>query len=59
MTIPVRSGPPAGGWYVNVHDGTMNDILQADGEPGPLFQPLVCGNVQGQTAQQPFSGTHS
>lgn len=59
VTIPVQSAPPASGWYVNVHDGNMNDILQADGQPGPLFQPLVCGNVQGQTAPQPFSGTHS
>lgn len=44
-TISVTSPPPASGWYVNVHDGTMNNILQADGQPGPLFQPLVCGNV--------------
>jgi hypothetical protein len=41
----VPSPPPAGGWYVNVHDGTMNDIFQ-NGQPGPLYQPLVCGNVQ-------------
>ena len=44
-TITVNSPPPASGWYVNVHDGTMNDILQ-NGQPGPLFQPLACGNVQ-------------
>lgn len=45
-TFSVTSPPPASGWYVNVHDGDMNDILQANGQPGPLFQPLACGNVQ-------------
>lgn len=45
-TLTVASPPPASGWYVNVHDGDMNDILQADGQPGPLFQPLACGDVQ-------------
>lgn len=44
-TFSVNSPPPASGWYLNVHDGNMNDILQ-NGQPGPLFQPLACGNVQ-------------
>lgn len=44
-TITVNSPPPASGWYLNVHDGSSNDILQ-NGQPGPLFQPLGCGNVQ-------------
>lgn len=44
-TFSITSPPPATGWYVNVHDGNMNDILQ-NGQPGPLFQPLACGDVQ-------------
>lgn len=32
------------GWYVNVHEGDMNQIL-VNGKPGLLFQPVLCGNV--------------
>ncbi|MBO0838614.1 MAG: CHRD domain-containing protein [Actinobacteria bacterium] len=40
----VMTPPPAQGWYVNVHEGDMNQIL-VNGQPGPLFQPVLCGNV--------------
>jgi Cu/Zn superoxide dismutase len=40
----VTSPPPPQGWYVNVHEGDMNQIL-VNGMPGALFQPALCGNV--------------
>jgi hypothetical protein len=40
----VTSPPAAQGWYVNVHEGDMNQIL-VDGKPGLLFQPVLCGST--------------
>ena len=42
----VASGPPAGGWYVNLHMGSPNQILSS-GKPTLLFAPILCGNVPG------------
>lgn len=45
-TIAVSGPPPATGWYVNVHFGSMQQILQ-DGKPTMLFAPILCGDVHG------------
>ncbi len=37
VTTPV----PATGWYLNLHQGTSNNIL-ANGQPTPNFRPLLC-----------------
>ena len=40
----VTSGPPASGWYLNLHQGDSNTIL-ANGSPAPAFRPLLCANI--------------
>lgn len=35
---------PAGGWYLNLHQGNSNNIL-ANGNPTINFGPLLCGNI--------------
>lgn len=40
----VPLGLPAGGWYLNLHQGTSNNILQG-GEPTILFRPLLCASI--------------
>ncbi|WP_018180543.1 CHRD domain-containing protein [Jongsikchunia kroppenstedtii] len=45
-TISVSGPPPATGWYVNVHFGSMQQILQ-DGKPTMLFAPILCGDIHG------------
>jgi hypothetical protein len=40
VTAPV----PASGWYLNIHQGDSNTILQ-NGQPTIDFRPLLCGNI--------------
>ncbi|WP_072688047.1 CHRD domain-containing protein [Rhodococcus marinonascens] len=40
----VDAPPPATGWYVNVHMGSMNEIADDSG-PTLLFAPIICGDV--------------
>ena len=40
VTMPV----PATGWYLNLHQGTSNNIL-ANGQPTVNFRPLLCANI--------------
>jgi len=40
VTTPV----PATGWYLNLHQGDMNNIL-ANGQPTLNFRPLLCANL--------------
>ncbi|MBO0869569.1 MAG: CHRD domain-containing protein [Micromonosporaceae bacterium] len=40
----VTSVPPAGSWYLNVHQGDMNSILSG-GTPALPFRPLLCANI--------------
>jgi hypothetical protein len=40
----VDQAPPASGWYINVHLGSMSQIQQ-NGQPTLYFQPIICGNV--------------
>lgn len=40
----VEEGPPATGWYVNVHLGG-HDQIEKDGKPTMYFAPILCGNV--------------
>jgi hypothetical protein len=40
----VDQAPPASGWYVNVHLGSMSQI-QLNDKPTLYFQPIICGNV--------------
>ena len=35
---------PATGWYLNLHQGDMNNIL-SNGQPTILFRPLLCANL--------------
>jgi hypothetical protein len=47
-TIPnVASPPPATGWYLNLHFGPMNQILDPTGKPTMLFAPILCGDIKG------------
>jgi Cu/Zn superoxide dismutase len=36
---------PASGWYLNLHQGNSNNILDAAGNPTINFRPLLCGNI--------------
>jgi Cu/Zn superoxide dismutase len=36
---------PASGWYLNLHQGNGNNILDAAGNPTINFRPLLCGNI--------------
>lgn len=36
---------PARGWYLNLHQGNGNNILDAAGNPTINFRPLLCGNI--------------
>lgn len=36
---------PATGWYLNLHQGNGNNILDAAGNPTINFRPLLCGNI--------------
>jgi Cu/Zn superoxide dismutase len=40
----VTALPPAGSWYLNVHQGDMNSILSG-GMPALSFRPLMCANI--------------
>ena len=35
---------PAAGWYLNLHQGDMNNIL-SNGQPTIEFRPLLCANI--------------
>ena len=35
---------PAAGWYLNLHQGTSNNIL-ANGQPTANFRPLLCAGI--------------
>jgi hypothetical protein len=38
---------PAGGWYLNLHQGNSGNIL-ANGRPTINFRPLLCGDIAAQ-----------
>ena len=40
VTTPV----PAGGWYLNLHQGNSNTIVQ-NGQPTIFFRPLLCADI--------------
>jgi len=40
----VTTAPPATGWYLNLHQGDMNNIL-SNGNPTINFRPLLCANI--------------
>ena len=40
----VTSPLPATGWYLNLHQGDMNNIL-SNGSPTINFRPLLCGDI--------------
>ncbi len=41
----VMSAPPVSGWYLNVHQGTSANILDANGNPTIFFRPLLCADI--------------
>ena len=40
MTSPIL----ANAWYLNLHQGTSNNILK-NGAPSIFFRPLLCQNI--------------
>jgi hypothetical protein len=40
VTAPI----PASGWYLNIHQGDSNTILQ-NGQPTIDFRPLLCADI--------------
>jgi hypothetical protein len=36
---------PATGWYLNLHQGNSEDILNSKGQPTIFFRPLLCANI--------------
>jgi hypothetical protein len=40
---------PASGWYLNLHQGNGNNIVDANGNPTINFRPLICGNIVPQS----------
>lgn len=43
VTQPV----PAHGWYLNIHQGNMDNIV-SNGMPTILFRPLLCADIKGR-----------
>jgi hypothetical protein len=41
----VNDGPPDTGWYVNLHMGSMTQIL-SDNKPTLLFAPVLCADAK-------------
>jgi len=41
----VKTPPPAVGWYLNLHQGNSNNILDSAGNPTIYFRPLLCANI--------------
>jgi hypothetical protein len=37
--------PPATGWYLNLHQGNSENILNSQGQPTIFFRPLLCANI--------------
>ena len=35
----------SGGWYLNLHQGNGNNILNGQGQPTIYFRPLLCANL--------------
>jgi CHRD domain len=50
VTAPI----PAGGWYLNIHQGNSGDIL-SNGQPTIFFRPLICANIRGAAAASSVS----
>jgi hypothetical protein len=48
----VTSAPPASGWYLNIHMGNSQNILD-NGVPTQQFQPRLCGNIGPATTIMP------
>ena len=44
VILNVDQAPPPSGWYLNVHLGSSDQVLQ-DGQPTLYFQPIICGNI--------------
>jgi hypothetical protein len=44
MVSGVTPPIPATGWYLNLHQGNSNTILQ-NGQPTIFFRPLLCSNI--------------
>jgi hypothetical protein len=40
----VTTPMPATGWYLNLHQGSSNNIL-SNGQPTIFFRPLLCANI--------------
>lgn len=56
-TVPVTQ-QPQGPLYINIHEGDMNTILDAAGNPTLAFRPLLCGDVSStQPATSPTTTT--
>ena len=41
-----RTPIPASGWYLNIHQGNSNQILD-NGNPTIYFRPLLCADITG------------
>jgi hypothetical protein len=41
----VTSAPAPGTWYLNLHLGDMNQILDANGAPTLYFRPMLCTDI--------------
>jgi Cu/Zn superoxide dismutase len=48
-TVTDATPLPASGWYLNLHQGNGNNILDAAGNPTINFRPLICGNIVPQS----------
>lgn len=49
---------PAGGWYLNIHEGPGSAILDAHGNPTIQFRPLLCADLHGSRPVSPAHGMH-
>ena len=43
VTTPI----PSSGWYLNIHQGNSNQILN-NGNPTIYFRPLLCADITGK-----------
>ncbi|HUN33272.1 MAG TPA: CHRD domain-containing protein [Trebonia sp.] len=41
----VKAVELSGGWYLNLHQGNSNNILNSAGQPTIFFRPLECANI--------------
>ena len=57
ITGVISFSPPHAGWYVNIHEGDGEHIVDANMQPTVLFEPRLCGNMATTMPVMPQNST--